>query len=138
MTDVKAGSAPVEPAVGMGLAPPVTAMDANQRRQIAARIRGLLTGQDDGGLTAVAARLLVDATSLHMSIDEDAPYPTLDVIAAVAREYGIDPAWLVTGNYDSVTHRRSLEVTTDEMPVIVSRLLTESTVAPHPYLRLLG
>lgn len=100
-------------------------MDALQRQQIAARIRGLLTGQDGGDLGAAAVRLRVDATSLHMSVDEQAPYPTLDVIAAVVRVYGVDPRWVVTGEYDSVTHRRSLELTTDEMPVMVGQLLTD-------------
>jgi hypothetical protein len=98
-------------------------MDANQRQHIAARIRGLLAGQDGGDMTLLANRLRVDATSLHMSVDESAPYPTLDVIAAVIREYGIDPCWLLTGYYDPLTHRRALAATTDEMPILVSRML---------------
>ena len=44
-----------------------------------------------------------------MSIDELAPYPTIDVLTAVVREYGIDPCWLLTGDYDSATHRRSID-----------------------------
>lgn len=108
-------------------------MDVNQRQQIAARIRGLLTGQDGGDLAKTAARLRVDATSLHVSVDEMAPYPTLDVIAAVIREYGVDPSWLLTGLYDSLTHRKALTTATDEMPVMVSRMLgasAESEIRP--------
>jgi len=98
-------------------------MDATRRQHIAARIRGLLTGQDGGDMSVIARRLKVDATSLHMSIDEDAPYPTLDVIAAVIREYGVDPCWILTGYYDSLTHRKALIATTEELPVLVSNML---------------
>jgi hypothetical protein len=101
-------------------------MDANQRQHIAARLRALLMGQDGGDLGVTASRLKVDATSLHMSIDETAPYPTLDVIAAVIREYGVDPAWLLTGLYDTVTHRTALLATTEEMPIMVSKMLGSS------------
>ena len=90
---------------------------------IASRIRGLLSGQDAGDTSAAAARLRVDATSLHMSIDPDAPYPTVDVIAAVIRTYGVDPCWLLTGSYDSLTHQKALDVSTAEMPILVSRML---------------
>ena len=113
-------------------------MDASQRQQIAARIRGLLVGQDGGDLGATAVRLRVDATSLHMSVDEQSPYPTLDVIAAIVREYGVDPRWVLTGDYDSVTHRRSLELTTDEMPVLVGQLLAVQAADAQGYLKLLG
>src|SRR6476661_1882386 len=93
------------------------------KQGIAGRIRGLLSGQDEGDTAAAAKRLGVDATSLHMSIDESAPYPTVDVIAAVIRTYGVDPCWLLTGYYDTLTHRSALNVTTDEMPVLVGKML---------------
>jgi len=105
-------------------------MDANQRRQIAARIRGLLSGQDDADVSLTARRLRVDATSLHMSIDEDAPYPTIDVIAAVVREYGVDPCWLLTGLYDSISHRAALATTTAEMPAVITRMIGGSLAGP--------
>jgi hypothetical protein len=97
--------------------------DSNLRQQVAARIRGLLAGQDGGDTSVAARRLHVDVTSLHMSIDEEAPYPTIDVIAAVIRQYGVDPCWLLTGYYDSLTHRQALGATTDEMPAIVTRMI---------------
>jgi hypothetical protein len=101
----------------------VAGMDAFQRQHIASRIRGLLSGQDEGSLAVIARRLRVDVTSLLMSIDEAAPHPTLDVIAAVVREYGVDPCWLLTGYYDCLTHRKALSATTDEIPVLVGRMV---------------
>lgn len=83
-------------------------MTIEQRAQIAGRIRGLLAGQD-AGLPDAARRLGVDEVALRMSTDELAPYPTIDVIAAVIRLYGVDPSWLLTGHYDGATHRESLE-----------------------------
>jgi len=40
-----------------------------------------------------------------MTIDENEPHPTVEVIAKVAHCYGIDPVWLLTGEHDSVAHR---------------------------------
>ena len=45
-----------------------------------------MSGQ--GTLTELAARLQVDELALRMSTDERSPYPTLNVIQAVIREYG--------------------------------------------------
>jgi len=98
------------------------------RAGIAARIRGLLSNLMTIDRSIVAASLGVDATSLQMSVDEQAPYPTIDVIAAVIRAYGVDPRWLLTGEYDGVSHRNSLDLTTDEMPALVAKLVSEQTM----------
>lgn len=79
------------------------------RTGIAARLRGLLAGQDSGDLAATAKRLGVEELSLRMSIDELSPHPTVDVLAAVVHEYAVDPSWLLTGNYSASTHRAALE-----------------------------
>jgi hypothetical protein len=75
------------------------------RNGIAARLRGLIGGQEHGDLGAIAARLGVDEVSLRMSVDHLAPYPTLDVLAAIVVTYGVDPTWLLTGDYNPSTHR---------------------------------
>ena len=103
-------------------------MEPFDRAGIASRIRGLLSNLNAIDRSIVAASLGVDATSLHMSIDEEAPYPTIDVIAAVIRAYGVDPRWLLTGEYDTLSHRNSLELTTDEMPALVTKLVSERTM----------
>jgi len=101
-----------------------------ENREIAARIRGLLSGQGEPGV--LAARLRVDETALRMSIDELSPYPTLDVIAAVVREYGIDPSWLITGDYDSTSHHAAIQASTAELAAVVSGVVHRATETP-PY-----
>ena len=88
--------------------------------EIASRIRGLLSGQGD--ITALAARLRVDEVALRISIDELSPYPTVGVIAAIIREYAVDPSWLLTGTYSAATHREALTASTAVLPVRVARV----------------
>jgi hypothetical protein len=102
--------------------------------QIAARLRGLLSGQ--GEPQALAARLRVDETALRMSIDLVSPYPTLDVIAAVVREYAVDPSWLITGEYDSGSHRAAIEAGTAELPAIVNNVVHRVMTTPPYNLRI--
>jgi hypothetical protein len=79
------------------------------RAGIAERLRGLIAAQGIADEAAVAARLGVEELSLRMSIDELSPHPTVEVLDAVIREYGVDPSWLLTGKYDSGSHRSAME-----------------------------
>lgn len=103
-------------------------MKDSSKAAIAARIRGLIAGQDPS-VSAAARRLKVDEVSLRMSVDELAPYPTVDVIAAIVREYGADPTWLLTGEYDSSVHRMIEEKHTGELPAAINALIDRIT--PH-------
>lgn len=103
-------------------------MKDESKTAIAARIRGLLGGQDSS-LSDAAQRLKVDEVSLRMSVDTLAPYPTVDVIAAMVREYGVDPTWLLTGEYDATTHRAIADKHTAELPVAINVLIDRIT--PH-------
>lgn len=78
-------------------------------QSIAARIRGILGEPDRGTIEATARRLGVCEVSLRISTDEKEPHPTVDVIIAIVRHYGVDPTWLMTGNYDPTSHRTALE-----------------------------
>jgi hypothetical protein len=108
------------------------------RNGIAARLRGLIGGQEHGDLGAVAARLGVDEVSLRMSIDHVAPYPTLDVLSAVVTAYGVDPTWLVTGEYNPATHR-ALEIQPERVMEDIRAMMgaTPPTPPEAPGLRLL-
>lgn len=75
---------------------------------IAARIRGLLGGHEAGDLPSIAQRLGVREFVLRMCIDDLSPVPTLEVLAAIVNVYGVDPSWLLYGEYDSSTHRRAV------------------------------
>ena len=99
-------------------------MNETHRSSIAERIRGLIAGQDTGDLAATADRLGVDEVSLRMSVDEIAPYPTLDVLAAIVTHYGVDPSYLVNGTYDEHTHRTALK--TPESAVEAVRALSQN------------
>ena len=103
-------------------------MKDDSKAAIAARIKGLIAGQDPS-LSDAARRLKVDEVSLRMSVDDLAPYPTIDVVAAVVREYGVDPTWLLTGEYDSSVHRMMAEKHTGELPVAINALIDRIT--PH-------
>jgi hypothetical protein len=97
----------------------------NGRRQIAERLRALIGGQNQGDLERVAERLGVDEVSLRVSVDELAPYPTLDVLLAVIEVYGVDPSWLLTGEYNSATHVRALGERRRPERAALRRLITE-------------
>jgi hypothetical protein len=103
-------------------------MKDDSKAAIAARIRGLV-GALGPSMSDTARRLRVDEISLRMSVDELAPYPTIDVIAAVVREYGVDPTWLLTGEYDTASHRNMADLHTGELPVAITSLIDRIT--PH-------
>lgn len=94
------------------------------RLQIAERLRGLLAPViRRSRIRAVADELHVKARMLRESIDEIAPNPSVDVLFAVVRYYGVDPTWLLTGEYDSGTHREALE-----HPASAARLLARTSL----------
>ena len=109
---------------------PLNLMNGTDRKEIAARLRGLLAGQDGGDLAATAHRLGVEEVSLRMSIDEDSPFPTIDVLAAVIGEYGIDPSYLLTGRYDGATHRKVLAGNAAVAANAVRELAAEHSARP--------
>lgn len=84
-------------------------MRSFDRNGIATRLRGLLGTSSGEEIEAVATRLGVEELSLRLSIDEMSPHPTVEVLDAVIREYGVDPTWLLTGFYDSASHRIAME-----------------------------
>jgi hypothetical protein len=71
---------------------------------IAERIRSLLGDQDGGDAAATALLLGIDSNSLSRSIDRHLPHPSLSVMTAIVRHYGVDPSWLAYGEYDPTTH----------------------------------
>lgn len=80
------------------------------RWRIAVRIRALLYAAiRKSGVRAVAADLEVSPDSLQTSIDLQAPHPSVEVLLAIIRRHGVDPTWLLTGEYDLATHREVLE-----------------------------
>ena len=53
--------------------------------------------------------LRVPGSELKAAIDPVAPFQSMNVLEAVVREYGVDPTWLITGDYDVRTHVLSVD-----------------------------
>lgn len=69
-------------------------------------------------LADLASHLALEPDRLRVLIDEgDAPIDVaflIDVVAAVVREFAVDPQWLLAGRYDSTQHRHALELGEDQ------------------------
>jgi len=102
-------------------------MNGERRRQIAARLRELLAAAGRNDPASAARELGVDEVSLRMSIDELTPYPTIDVLGAVASYFGVDPTYILTGQYDPTTHRHALELDADGCRALFGELVQRET-----------
>ena len=77
-----------------------------------------------------ARRLAVGEIALRTALDEVAPVLTPEVVAAVVREYGVDPTWLLTGDYDSQTHRMALEADATRDVDAINAMVTARLTPP--------
>lgn len=98
---------------------------------IAARLRGLMSN-DLLNVEKAARNLGVSEVALRMSVDELSPHPALEVIVAVVRWYGVDPTWIITGEYDVDTHRALLdgESESDDLPSDIALLIAQHIPPP--------
>ena len=89
---------PLKPVVRFGScgAAPTVSMQLDSKA-IAARLRSVLPSLRRGKFEACAERLGVSEVALRMSIDPNEPHPTLEVVAAVVQQYGVDPCWVMCG-----------------------------------------
>ena len=106
--------------------------NAPDAKSIAARIRGLIGGQDYGLIAATARRLAVSEVALRITVDEIEPHPTVEVVLAVVREYGVDPTWLLTGEYDATSHRLAVDDEATFSKSDLARLLGHSREPAGP------
>ena len=83
-------------------------VDEGMIRDLAARLRVLIASPRGAGLREAAGRLGVAEVDLWHVLDGRGPWPSLDLLtnvcAAAVRHFGVDPVWLVTGNYDPILH----------------------------------
>ena len=82
-------------------------MSLLDREGIAERIRSLIA--HEAHPASAAAMLRVPGSELKAAIDPVAPFQSMNVLEAVVREYGVDPTWLITGDYDVRTHVLSVD-----------------------------
>lgn len=102
-----------------------------ESKLIAERLRSLI-GRDYSRLDAFATDLGVSVVDLKASIDEQSPQPTLQVIIAMVRWYGVDPTWIVTGEYDAARHRTAIG--DDEAPAtsVIADLVARAAAPADP------
>jgi len=96
---------------------------------IAQRIQMLLGDHSAESLASAAVRLGVSERSLRWSIDPITPHQSVALLLAVVHEYGVDPAWLLTGDYDSATHRSTADADRRTIAEILRR--TALRTPPH-------
>jgi hypothetical protein len=79
---------------------------------VAERLRAVIARQPGYHLDEIASILRVSRDALqHLLNDRERAIDTgilIDVVAALVREFAVDPQWLLTGQYDSATHRQAL------------------------------
>jgi hypothetical protein len=99
-------------------------------RGISARVGAILAGRFATSTRSIAAELGIREVDLRQLIEQRVPpissAALADLLTAVVRRFGVDPAWLVTGHYDVWTHTVAEELSTDALALRaqIQRLLT--------------
>lgn len=83
--------------------------EGSDRSAIAARARALIGGGAASSILEAAERLGVSDVALRVTLDPVSAHPVLDVLAGMVRIYGLDPTWLLTGEYDGWSHARTAD-----------------------------
>lgn len=88
---------------------------------IADRVRTVVAQNSTRSLDVLAAALHAEPEAFHALVnDDDAALDRavlIDVIAALVREFGVDPQWLLTGQYDGAVHSRALSIAEDRSDI---------------------
>jgi hypothetical protein len=105
-------------------------LSPDDRAGVAARLRALIDNPEHLEPGVVARQLGVSEVVLRMSIDEESPRPTIEVLVAAIRYFGVDPSWLLTGEYDSGLHRQAIEGDRDTTAAVVSDVVQRRNTPP--------
>jgi hypothetical protein len=88
---------------------------------IVERIRAVVSRQSAGALDAFAATLGVAPEAFNVFINERdrviEPLFLIDIVAAFAGEFAVDPQWILTGQYDGNTRRQALLIGEDRTAI---------------------
>jgi hypothetical protein len=86
---------------------------------IAERVRGVVARQPRYTCAVLSGILDIPQETLRCIQDTELlidPIALIDVVAALVREFAVDPQWLLTGEYDGATHRQALILGEDRTP----------------------
>jgi hypothetical protein len=96
------------------------------------RIKGLVNVSDQAQQQTTATLLGVDERHLRAAINNESRLSTLKFVGAVVRVYGLDPTWILTGNYDGATHRIALHGDSAAIDDLLSRIATKPSRPSAP------
>jgi transcriptional regulator with XRE-family HTH domain len=111
--------------------------------RLADRVRSLLIAKgcgEDKTVEDCARDLEVSADALRDITDRQTRLPSIGVLEAIVRHYGVDPSWLITGSYSSVTHQEAGDDFNDSaaLRVLLARLIDERWRNPDAIERAAG
>ena len=84
-------------------------------------------------MSALAERLGVDESELRRSIDANVTRPAFDVLIRAIRYFGVDPAWLLRGEYSAEIHMRCIAADENGRDEELRRLVSQ--LGEQPLLR---
>jgi transcriptional regulator with XRE-family HTH domain len=99
--------------------------------KVAARVRALVKFDEGGDLSPLARRLGVNEATLRNTLASDRPRLDARTLAAVVQEFGIDPTWLLTGEYNIATHHMALDDDAFQSASAVTQFIT-ARLSPMP------
>lgn len=100
-------------------------------RGVAERIQGLMRVEDEHELLVAAERMGIEARYLRESLEGTSRLSAIRVVNAVVRTYGLDPAWVLTGQYDAATHKVALRQDAEEIDREIRRLVSSGGASPE-------
>jgi len=103
---------------------------ASNRFAVADRIRAVLALSDPSNLPVTARWLNVSDAALRAAIDPRWPEQTLDLLASIVQRQGVDPTFLITGDYNPTTHRAALENDREFIERLLIRIAAGATDSP--------
>jgi hypothetical protein len=90
---------------------------------VAERLRTVVSASSDADIARTAERIGLREEMLRESLNGRSRLSAIKVIAALTRYSGVDPGWILTGEFDSATHRRALEGSADDVEALVKAII---------------
>ena len=107
-----------------------SSLSPEDRAGVAARLRTLIASSGPFEPGVMAHQLGVSEVALRMCVDEESPRPTAEVLVAAVRYFGVDPNWLLTGEYDSGVHRKAIDADRETTAAVVSDVVQRRNTPP--------